>query len=504
MKKIIPIVACFASTSFGQTLDNPNPNAVTGRDAVKRLITLAGTRRVDFGLIADSNGRLGAAASGHENTMGRAFAARFGAYATRVDPPGSTFHWGQLTQDSISYNFAPFGGPTPSYVAPLVYPFDDFPCFPGLPSILTEGSFVVPYYNAGMQLYPTCPLNINSNLRYHITHYVTNTATGGYINPSVREGYPGNLFHAYAVSPTIPTTDTTSHVDDVYLDVPAGPRASAGMMFCVVNATNDRGAMGPVALLWQRIEDLDKSTGISYSPFWEQGGKSSRYTLFTLQTANVEIPVKEWFRQSVKIQGADPVLCIHIMHGGNDCNEFQTSLGPIGGLDSTSKDGFKDNIQGIINVTRGWWADKGYNPSNLFYMVGPYHPRPSSDNDLQLGFEQAGRELAIADNQVIAIAGNMLSTPSEFLTRGYLLGGTDSSHLSAEGFTKWSETTVRVLDLSVCPGDFNNDHEETIQDIFAFLNAWFAGLPTGDFNHSGESTVQDIFDFLSAWFAGCL
>ena len=43
----------------------------------------------------------------------------------------------------------------------------------------------------------------------------------------------------------------------------------------------------------------------------------------------------------------------------------------------------------------------------------------------------------------------------------------------------------------------------TIQDIFDFLTAWFAHLPTADFNRSGDVTVQDIFDFLSAWFAKC-
>jgi hypothetical protein len=41
-----------------------------------------------------------------------------------------------------------------------------------------------------------------------------------------------------------------------------------------------------------------------------------------------------------------------------------------------------------------------------------------------------------------------------------------------------------------------------VQDIFDFLNAWFAGSPAGDFN-GGGLTVQDIFDFLNGWFAGC-
>jgi probable HAF family extracellular repeat protein len=53
-----------------------------------------------------------------------------------------------------------------------------------------------------------------------------------------------------------------------------------------------------------------------------------------------------------------------------------------------------------------------------------------------------------------------------------------------------------------CPADFNGADGLSVQDIFDFLNAWFAGSPAADINGGGLS-VQDIFDFLNAWFAGC-
>lgn len=53
-----------------------------------------------------------------------------------------------------------------------------------------------------------------------------------------------------------------------------------------------------------------------------------------------------------------------------------------------------------------------------------------------------------------------------------------------------------------CVADFNHANGITVQDIFDFLSAWFAGAPSADVNGGGLS-VQDIFDFLSAWFAGC-
>jgi hypothetical protein len=60
-----------------------------------------------------------------------------------------------------------------------------------------------------------------------------------------------------------------------------------------------------------------------------------------------------------------------------------------------------------------------------------------------------------------------------------------------------------TLHVRSCAADFNCDGSITVQDIFAFLNAWFASDPRADFNNAGGVSVQDIFDYLTAWFAGC-
>lgn len=57
--------------------------------------------------------------------------------------------------------------------------------------------------------------------------------------------------------------------------------------------------------------------------------------------------------------------------------------------------------------------------------------------------------------------------------------------------------------FTICPADHNCSGSLTVQDLFSFLAAWFAGEDTGDFDHSGTASVQDIFSFLAAWFSGC-
>ncbi len=56
-----------------------------------------------------------------------------------------------------------------------------------------------------------------------------------------------------------------------------------------------------------------------------------------------------------------------------------------------------------------------------------------------------------------------------------------------------------------CRPDFNHINGITVQDIFDYLAAWFAGSLRADFvgNGAGTPNVQSIFNFLGAWFSGC-
>jgi glucose/arabinose dehydrogenase len=62
--------------------------------------------------------------------------------------------------------------------------------------------------------------------------------------------------------------------------------------------------------------------------------------------------------------------------------------------------------------------------------------------------------------------------------------------------------TGEVYQIVPCPADYNRSGGVEIQDIFDFLNGWFAADSRADFNGGGLS-VGDIFDFINEWFAGC-
>jgi hypothetical protein len=63
--------------------------------------------------------------------------------------------------------------------------------------------------------------------------------------------------------------------------------------------------------------------------------------------------------------------------------------------------------------------------------------------------------------------------------------------------------TSNAVTYTICPADFNCSNTLSVQDIFDFLNAWFAGDARTDFDHDNSLLVADIFAYLNAWFVGC-
>jgi Cohesin domain len=64
---------------------------------------------------------------------------------------------------------------------------------------------------------------------------------------------------------------------------------------------------------------------------------------------------------------------------------------------------------------------------------------------------------------------------------------------------------ARMLEtgMQACIADYTVDQRVSVEDIFGFLNGWFAGHPAADVDGSQQLEVQDIFTFLGHWFQGC-
>lgn len=65
------------------------------------------------------------------------------------------------------------------------------------------------------------------------------------------------------------------------------------------------------------------------------------------------------------------------------------------------------------------------------------------------------------------------------------------------------EVAGSIAVIVACIADFNGIDGVSLDDLFNFLAAYFAGDPSADVNGIDGVTLQDLFDFLAAYFAGC-
>jgi hypothetical protein len=72
-------------------------------------------------------------------------------------------------------------------------------------------------------------------------------------------------------------------------------------------------------------------------------------------------------------------------------------------------------------------------------------------------------------------------------------------------FTPVSSCGTGINTATCCFADYDHNGDRTIDDIFIYLNAWFASSPYTKFGGDGVATanIDDIFVYLNAWFIGC-
>ncbi len=144
-------------------------------------------------------------------------------------------------------------------------------------------------------------------------------------------------------------------------------------------------------------------------------------------------------------------------------------------------------------------------------------PSVSSSNDSALFIKRLNQDpvLLLREGDTFALSVGT-RTASSFLLRGNNAGqsGGESSLNDDDklaigvNFVEDPATTDAIVYFApdappACPADFDGVNGVDVQDIFSFLNAWFAGDVAADFDGMNGVEVQDIFTFLNAWFAGC-
>ncbi len=544
--------SCFGGPDVN-TASDPNPYSVVRPESVAPFFASARLRRVDMAIVSDSNTR-SAGVSGYEDGMGRAFWARYGCYATRVDPVGGVGGWS--AEIGLSYC-----GQTESITsgAPadlLANSLRQEVGFPYSFAYLPAGTSLAMTNNTGLGIGATHPLNISGPLRWHMTHFLfprqlqvasqrpphasppPEEVEPGKFSPTCRERWPGSAWNNYAEAEVETSNGVVVGFTDWSMDVPAGVRSEYGVLFSLTNLVTgeDGAARGPFFAQWNRVENTSTLAGLAYSPLLYQGGQTTRDAAISLVMRSTQPQMTEWFRQVTRLQNGEPMLLIQIIQGANDANTdvpaFVYNRGDapraldawLTGAPTNEHAGIKQNFTSVINRLRDYWAAAGYEEENLYFLIGSYHPHTASWNESVLGANDglqyhvireeaipAWREICAENSNISMVNGFLLSSPEEFLANGWYRYNSnpyiDHAHLSIPGFHAWGDAVAEAVTRACDCGpsvDIDLNGAREVADIFGFLSLWFAGDPRANFDRAGATpTVPDIFAFLSSWFAGC-
>ncbi|MBY0312244.1 MAG: hypothetical protein K2W85_09250 [Phycisphaerales bacterium] len=103
----------------------------------------------------------------------------------------------------------------------------------------------------------------------------------------------------------------------------------------------------------------------------------------------------------------------------------------------------------------------------------------------------------------VSIADSVTAVANGLALDGEILSNTAGALPSGDGQPGGLAAFSFTVQGTPCGPDFDASGTLTVNDIFAFLNAWFAGQSSADVDGTSGLTVNDVFAFLNAWFAGC-
>jgi len=148
-------------------------------------------------------------------------------------------------------------------------------------------------------------------------------------------------------------------------------------------------------------------------------------------------------------------------------------------------------VQTLVVNVRDWLeADIGVSPDR----VSVFHA-PGSAGRAEIG--------AVAANGDGSLSVTITSPFPEPSDTGSDLFAVRIEPNGPQSATNRAVTLMPSAGLARVPhADFDLDGLRTVQDIFAFLAAWFAQGPGADYDGSGTQGVPDIFAFLQQWFRG--
>ncbi len=484
---------------------------VINPDAIKPFVDAAKTRRVDIIGIGDSN-QIGGPGNdyGWDHGYAKAWTEHYGTYATEVLNTTGEGGWGgagYLASGGAPYGASATGAPAELDKYRMFYDsqgdaINDFP-----PTYAYMGSsYVEPtdHWSPTARVLPSNPL-WGQNLTWNFTYGTFANGTGGFM-PNA-----SSSFVTVADGPRISTSTGVVGLHDGSLSLPASAyqQLTQPLDFSFSPYATST-IQGPFFAQYQRVTG-DRASGVSYSTILAQGGRALVHAATALQTQSDDA-LKEYIRNVVRYQDGAPMLLVDVTHGGNDGGWHIPSVGPAHVADSSTPAGFADDITAVAERLRGVWTAMGYDPKNLMFQYGPYHP---TDGDAGGGQTKIQR-LAAWEDAVIQLSqqhpeynlsivrGTRVTTPLTMATSNWYDPGGDA-HLTPAGYEGVAKLAVDQIVAYTDPNAVPNQSNVTSLS-FTFNTDVSANLTPDDLllHHLDDDTFVPSSALAVNWDAATL
>ncbi|MBN2640615.1 MAG: SGNH/GDSL hydrolase family protein [Victivallales bacterium] len=290
----------------------------------------------------------------------------------------------------------------------------------------------------GLAIPADSPVNIKSELTCHIV-YGTFKIGNGSFQPVVRKNQPPwNILKCKSTK--ILTNTGTNGISGTNLILPPDHKRDYPLMFLF--APVNTAIPGPFLVAYTWVENNMK-IGCSYQTLYGVGGHSL-YEMLNNLRAKGEIKVANYFKNVRKSLNGSKTCIVMINSGLNDRNRNGLSIGPTGKFPSNSKDGYKDNLNGIVVFLQKCWNQAGGNENTIYFVFFPSHSISDPDDIKLTEYRDAAAELAQKiPNASCIIISKLVS--HKYMEDNEFFDKKGNAHLTANGYKWISEAIISAI-----------------------------------------------------------
>ncbi len=474
-------------------------DGIANRAAIKAWVAAARESRADVLMLSDSNQLH--SGYGWEGAYINALASRTGLYSTGLHWCGENNGVGRgmgegystILPGGASSGFSFTGAPAELDAFARLYD----PAAGSEYLYVPDGVVLPGSRQAGM--YVSSNLDRTASLRFWIVDGTFDEGAGAF-TPYSRLGQSPWTTLAQFPS-TLTSVESAPTIRAQSYTLPANPSRTGPVEFRFSPTWYSEGFIGPLFLLWQRVEQVG-APGVSVHTLYAVGGRSARYMANTLVTADDHM-LGAYLAQVRRLQPDDTHRTLVRIHQGlNDRNEILPSVG-VGLLPGNSPQAYADNISAAINRIRAAWAANGFADDELaFLVVTPFNVADPQDAQLA-SYRDAAAQLTLAFPRLAVIDQGALFSYQQMVSSGYFYASYDRNHLSTTGFNAVVGAELDLLMSNWCVADIDSNGGIDGNDLATFFNVYESGDPAADIDFNGGIDGNDLAAFFTAYEAGC-